>query len=37
MVAVVVVFDGGDSIQRHLMVSAMDYGKVIARQNWLTQ
>ncbi len=37
MAAMVVAFNGGGSIQWHLMASAMDYGKAMARQRWPAQ
>jgi len=37
MAAVAVAFDSGRSVQRCLMASLMDYGKVMARRRWLAQ
>jgi hypothetical protein len=37
MAAVVVVFDGDDSVQWRSMVLAMDYDKEMARQRWPAQ
>ncbi len=37
MAAVVVAFDGGGSIQRCSMASAMDYSRAMVRQRWPAQ